>query len=98
MILTALLIKLLYPNSETFASSLMFGSAISATDPIAVIALLHSLGTNKKLATLIEGESLFNDGTSYVFFILFKDILTNTNYIYWFIIIFKIIMWCIYYW
>jgi len=34
----------------------MFGSVISATDPVAVVALLKDLGASKKLGTLIEGE------------------------------------------
>lgn len=36
---------------------------LSATDPVAVVALLRDLGASTKLATVIEGESLLNDGT-----------------------------------
>jgi len=49
-------------------SALLFGSLISATDPISVLALFKDLGVSKRLAVLIEGESLFNDGTSVVLF------------------------------
>lgn len=35
---------------------------MSATDPVAVVALLKELGASKKLSTIIEGESLMNDG------------------------------------
>lgn len=49
----------------------MFGSVISATDPVAVVALLKELGASKKLGTLIEGESLLNDGTAIVLFMVF---------------------------
>ena len=49
----------------------MFGSVISATDPVAVVALLKDLGASKKLGTLIEGESLLNDGTAIVLFMVF---------------------------
>jgi NhaP-type Na+/H+ or K+/H+ antiporter len=52
----------------------MFGSIISATDPVAVVALLKELGASKRLSTLIEGESLFNDGTAMVCFLVFLDI------------------------
>jgi sodium/hydrogen exchanger 10/11 len=52
----------------------MFGSIISATDPVAVVALLKELGASKRLATMIEGESLFNDGTAMVCFLVFLDI------------------------
>lgn len=49
----------------------MFGAVISATDPVAVVALLKDLGASKKLGTLIEGESLLNDGTAIVLFMVF---------------------------
>ncbi len=51
--------------------ALMFGAIVSATDPVAVVALLKELGASKKLGTLIEGESLLNDGTAIVIFMVF---------------------------
>ncbi|MCH8331537.1 MAG: cation:proton antiporter, partial [Bacteroidetes bacterium] len=56
--------------------ALMFGSVISATDPVAVVALLKDLGASKKLGTLIEGESLLNDGTAIVIFMVFLSGIT----------------------
>lgn len=50
--------------------ALLFGVVISATDPVAVVALLKDLGASKKLGTLIEGESLLNDGTAIVIFLV----------------------------
>ncbi len=52
----------------TFA--LMFGALISATDPVAVVALLGELGVSKKFSTLIDSESMLNDGTGIVLFTL----------------------------
>jgi len=49
---------------------LVFAALIAATDPIAVVALFKSLGAPKRLAILVEGESLLNDGTSVVLFTL----------------------------
>ncbi len=49
----------------------VFGAVVSATDPVAVVALLKELGASKKLGTLIEGESLLNDGTAIVIFFVF---------------------------
>ena len=46
--------------------SLITGTILSATDPVAVTAVLHDLGAPEKLATMIEGESLLNDGTAMV--------------------------------
>jgi len=55
---------------------LLFGTVISATDPVAVVAILKELGASKKLGTLIEGESLLNDGTAIVIFnVIFLGIL-----------------------
>lgn len=52
----------------TVADGLLFAAVIAATDPIAVVALFKSLGAPKRLAVLVEGESLLNDGTSVVLF------------------------------
>lgn len=46
----------------------MFGSILSCTDTIAVLSLLKEVGAPKKLNSLIEGESLLNDGTCMVLF------------------------------
>ncbi len=48
--------------------ALVFGALISATDPVSVVALFRALGVPKRLAVLVEGESLFNDGTAIVIF------------------------------
>jgi CPA1 family monovalent cation:H+ antiporter len=48
--------------------ALLFGTIISATDPISVLAIFKSLNINKRLSVLIEGESLLNDGTAVVMF------------------------------
>ncbi|HEU4407070.1 MAG TPA: Na+/H+ antiporter [Polyangiaceae bacterium] len=52
------------------AHGLVFGAIIVATDPVAVVGLFKSLGAPKRLATLVEGESLVNDGTAAVVFSL----------------------------
>lgn len=58
-------------GSWNWSLALMFGAIVSATDPVAVVALLKELGASKKLGTLIEGESLLNDGTAIVLFMVF---------------------------
>lgn len=79
MILTAgvlMAISFFVPGYEkwTWASALMFGALISATDPVAVVALLHELKTSKRFSTLVDAESLLNDGTGIVCFMLFYGI------------------------
>src|SRR5512143_515351 len=46
----------------------VFATLIAATDPIAVVALVRTLGAPVRLGVLIEGESLLNDGTAAVSF------------------------------
>jgi len=48
--------------------ALLFGSIISATDPISVLAIFRDLRVDRRLSTLLESESLLNDGTAVVLF------------------------------
>lgn len=48
--------------------ALLFGAILSATDPIAVAAIFERFEFPEKLGTLIEGESLLNDGTAVILF------------------------------
>ena len=54
----------------SFLACVLFGAIISATDPVAVVSLLKELGVSKRIGTLIEGESLLNDGTALVLFLV----------------------------
>jgi CPA1 family monovalent cation:H+ antiporter len=55
-------------------AALVLGALISATDPVAVVALFRRLGVPRRLQVLLEGESLFNDGTAIVMFNLMTAI------------------------
>jgi CPA1 family monovalent cation:H+ antiporter len=48
--------------------ALIFGALIAATDPVAVVSIFKKLGAPRRLTVLLEGESLFNDGTAIVIF------------------------------
>jgi CPA1 family monovalent cation:H+ antiporter len=61
---------LTYGSNFTWQCALVFGALITATDPIAVVATFKKLGAPKRLSTILEGESLLNDGTGIVFFTL----------------------------
>ncbi len=50
------------------AAALLFGVFISATDPVAVVAVFRQLGVPERLLTIVEGESLLNDGVAIVGF------------------------------
>jgi CPA1 family monovalent cation:H+ antiporter len=47
---------------------MLLGAILSATDPIAVVTLLRRLKAPAGLAAILEGESLFNDGTGVAVF------------------------------
>lgn len=49
-------------------SALLFGALISATDPVSVAATFKELGVPRRLAYIVEGESLFNDGMAIVLY------------------------------
>lgn len=49
-------------------TALLFGALVSATDPVSVISLFRQMGMPARLTTILEGESLFNDGTAVVLF------------------------------
>ncbi len=55
--------------------ALLLGAILSATDPVAVIAIFRQLGVPERLTILVEGESLFNDATSLVLATLLVGIL-----------------------
>ncbi|NJN44094.1 MAG: hypothetical protein HC806_04750 [Anaerolineae bacterium] len=49
-------------------AAMLFGTMVAATDPVAVMLLFRTMGVPKRLRVLLEGESLFNDGTAIVIF------------------------------
>jgi CPA1 family monovalent cation:H+ antiporter len=52
----------------SFPLAFLVGTMLAATDPAAVIAVFSRLRAPRRLTTLVEAESLFNDGTGIVIF------------------------------
>ncbi len=59
--------------------ALLVGASLAATDPVSVIALFRELGVGERLKTVLEGESLFNDGVAVVAFSLLVGIPLGTS-------------------
>ena len=54
------------PVNEAF----LVGAIVSATDPVAVVSTMRRLDAPKRLVTLVDAESLFNDGTAALAFVV----------------------------
>ena len=48
--------------------ALLFGSMVSATDPVSVLSIFKALDVDERLSVIVEGESLLNDGTAVALF------------------------------
>jgi len=57
-----------FSGAMDWRTALLFGAMVSATDPISVMALFRQPGIDKRLTMIMEGESIFNDGTAVVLF------------------------------
>lgn len=68
-----------HPSGFPWIAALLTGALLSATDPVAVVALLREMGVSERLALLMEGESLFNDATAIVIFGVFLAIATGAQ-------------------
>jgi Na+:H+ antiporter len=79
LILTPVANMLPSVKSFPWQYALVFGALITATDPIAVVAIFKKLGAPKRLSIIMEGESLVNDGTGIVFFTLSLSVLVGTK-------------------
>ena len=63
--------------SMPFSIALIFGTLISATDPVAALSIFKECGVPRRLTTIFEGESLLNDGTAMALFFIVLAIATE---------------------
>ncbi|MGI9325228.1 MAG: cation:proton antiporter [Pseudomonadales bacterium] len=68
-----------HPSGFPWVAALLTGALLSATDPVAVVAQLKTLGAPERLGLLLEGESLFNDATAIALFGVLLAAALSTN-------------------
>ena len=66
-------------SDAALVACLLLGAIVSATDPVAVVAIFKDLGAPKRLAILVEGESLFNDATAIVLFTILAAMMVSDS-------------------
>ncbi|WP_373895819.1 cation:proton antiporter [Virgibacillus sp. CBA3643] len=61
----------------SFVAALLIASILTPTDPVSVVSILKKSLSDEKIADIVEGESLLNDGTSIVLFTIFLGMFVN---------------------
>lgn len=64
-------------NQISFLEALVFGTVLSAVDPVAVIAIFDKVKVNRRLNAIVFGESVLNDAMSIVLFVIFTSLLSE---------------------
>ncbi len=64
-------LALAWASALPLAACLLIGAIVSTTDPSAVVSIFRSISAPRRLARIIEGESLLNDAAAIALFGLF---------------------------
>ncbi|MCH8518334.1 sodium:proton antiporter [Candidatus Gracilibacteria bacterium] len=70
-------VSLLLGYQIPFIVFFLFGALISATDTATTLGIFKDIGIPKRLKSLFEGESLFNDGTAIALFIIILSVIQS---------------------
>lgn len=73
------LITMVLGLNISFTLCVLLGSIVSPTDPIAATSILGKMGLTKNVTAVMEGESLFNDGTGVALFIFIRELYLDTK-------------------
>jgi monovalent cation:H+ antiporter, CPA1 family len=60
--------------SLSFIGSLTIAAILTPTDPVSVVSILKQSSNNPKIADVVEGESMLNDGSSVVLFTVISNL------------------------
>lgn len=73
------LVALLFKLPLDIWACILLGCVVSPTDPIAATGILNKIGLSKNVCSVIENESLFNDGTGVTLFLFVRSIVVNSG-------------------
>ncbi|MEZ2457219.1 cation:proton antiporter [Salinicoccus roseus] len=84
MLTVALLGGVIYALSGPFVSisflgALLIASILTPTDPVSVVSIIKSAAGDERVADVVEGESMINDGTSIVIFSALAGMFTGSK-------------------
>lgn len=68
-------------SQSSLYMAFLFGAVLSATDPVAVVAILKDVGAEKSLSVSVEAESLLNDGVAVVVFLCLEKPIYFDDYL-----------------
>jgi len=68
----AIIFKYMLGYDFNWAECLLIGSILAETDPVAVSSLLEDIGVSEGISFVVDGESLLNDATAIVFFMVME--------------------------
>ncbi|CAF4542428.1 unnamed protein product [Rotaria sp. Silwood1] len=69
-----------YDYQWSWLRGLLFGSILSTTDPVTIVTLLQDCGASQSLSSLIESESLLNDGLVFMLFSVLNRMIVGSSY------------------
>ncbi|CAF0721622.1 unnamed protein product [Rotaria sordida] len=77
-----LFVVYLFPSDYQWSwrTGLLFGSILSTTDPVTIVTLLQDCGASHSLSSLIESESLLNDGLVFMLFSILDRMIVDSSY------------------
>ena len=73
------LVSLVFRLPLDITTCVLLGCVVSPTDPIAATGILNKIGLSKNVCSIIENESLFNDGTGVTLFIFVRGLITKSE-------------------
>jgi len=73
------LVSYLFGFGMDILTCILLGCVVQPTDPIAATGILNKIGLSKNVCSVIENESLFNDGTGVTLFIFVRSLVIHSG-------------------